>query len=230
MRIKLLAALGLVAVLAGPAVGADLGGSIKDGPADFSSPSVVNWTGFYVGAQAGWVQGSHEISVEGPGGTLLGFDGIAADGAIGGARVGFDLARGRYLFGVFGDYNWSNAETTLQLGGTETALFEKDNEWTLGVRAGYLLAPRTLIYGLVGYTESGFDIGTTNFDTKGVTAGGGVEVALGAGFAVGLEATHTWYDDVTLASLGGGFSLEDELDETRIMATLKLKLNGGLGF
>lgn len=229
MRMKLLAAIGLAAaLLAGPAVGADIYKNSTQDVGHFAEPSQpVNWTGFYVGGQGGWVAGSHELSLDTPAGTLFSFDGIAADGAIGGVRVGFDLARSRFLFGVFADYNWSNAETELEIGGASTALFEKDNEWTIGGRAGYLVAPRTLVYGLVGYTQSGFDIGGASFDTDGITAGGGVEFVTLGNIAFGLEASHTWYDDVTLAS-GGGIALKDELNETRVLGTLKLKLNSGL--
>jgi outer membrane immunogenic protein len=226
MRTIALAAAGLIAAYAGPASATDLL-STKDNGISFAQSSVVNWTGFYIQGQGGWVSGSHEPSLEGPSGTLFSFDGIASDGAIGGARLGFDVARGPYLIGIFADYNWSNAESELKIGSNTVALFEKDDEWTAGLRAGYIIAPRTLLYGLVGYTESGFDIGSASFDTQGITAGGGVEVNVGGGLALGLEASHTWYDDVTLSS-GGGFSLEDELDETRILATLKLKLNGSL--
>src|SRR5688572_21979167 len=110
------ALLGATLLSAAPANAADVyGGSTKDGPDVTGYPSgVYNWSGFYVGAQAG---GSFSII-----GDEDGQGGISADGIFGGGRVGYDIARGRFLFGVFADYNWSGAE--LEIGGI--SLLEKN--------------------------------------------------------------------------------------------------------
>lgn len=226
-----LIATGLLAIVAsGTAMAADLGGSIKDGPADIEQVHVVNWTGAYVGGQIGIVNAGHDISLEGPGGTLLELDGLAASGIIGGGRVGFDLARGRFLVGAFADYNFSDATTELNVLGTNLLSVEKDDEWTIGLRAGMIVAPRTLLYGLVGYTETTYAFkalgGGVDVDYSGVTAGAGIEFALANGVFLGIEGQHTWYGDETVLPLGGGFHIDDALNETRVMGTLKVKLSG----
>jgi len=204
MRIKLLAAIGLLAALAGPAVGADLGGSVKDGPSDFSSPAVVNWTGAYIQAQAGYA-----IFVEGYDGTDLG---TSADVPVAGVRGGFDFARGRIVFGPFAEYN---------------SIFSEDStlesEWTIGGRLGLIVAPRTLVYGLLGYSHLTFD-GSSVDSLNGVKAGMGGEFAIAGNLFASLEATHTWYD------LPDAFPSDQNLDDTRVMAGIKLKLNSSLGF
>lgn len=212
-----------------PANASDLfGGSTKDpvttGPS--YSGGVVNWTGLYVGGQFGWLNANHNLFVD----PVFDLDGINSSGLVGGGRIGFDVARGRFLVGVFGDYNFTDAETSLEIGGTGVT-YEKDDEWTLGVRAGYIVAPKTLLYALIGYTETGYDFvspfGDASFDYDGVTGGVGIEFAAGGNVFLGLEATHTWYGDQTLIA-GRGFDLEDDLDETRVMANIKFKLNSSV--
>jgi len=215
--------------LSSAAYSADLG-SLKDkqGDADFSLPSVVNFSGFYVQGQAGYLNANHDVSVESPSGTLLDLNGISSHGFFGGGRVGYDFARGRFLFGPYAEYNWDNAKTELSLGGTSAA-YTRGNDWTVGARAGVIVAPRTLVYGLVGYTQTQYEASlgsfSQKFDYDGVTAGGGVEFALASNIFAGLEVSHTWYNDTTLASFGA-IDLKDGLDETKAMATLKIKLNG----
>jgi opacity protein-like surface antigen len=196
-------------LLSVPANASDIfGGSTKDpvttGPS--YSGGVVNWTGIYIGGQFGWLNANHNLFVD----PVLDLDGLNSSGLIGGGRIGFDVARGRFLVGVFGDYNFTDAETSLEISGTGIT-YEKDDEWTLGVRAGYIVAPKTLPYALIGYTETGYDFvtpsGGASFDYDGVTGGVGIEFAAASNVFLGLEATHTWYGDETLADLGRGFDL-----------------------
>jgi opacity protein-like surface antigen len=130
-------------------------------------------------------------------------------GLVGGARLGFDYAMGRFLVGAFGEYNWS-------------AVDGKDSDWSAGGRAGILLSDRVLAYGLVAYTQA--DYGDVDF--TGISVGGGLEYALSRNIFLGMEYAHTFYDEETLVDVPG-FKVTDELDEDRIMATLKVKLNGG---
>ena len=218
MKQTILAALAAALMSSGSAYAADVfgKGSTKDDDV-FSAPALVNWTGVYVGAQVG---GSFAII-----GDKEGQGGISVDGIVGGGRVGFDLARGRFLFGVFGEYNWSGA--ALELGGA--TLLEKNNEWTAGARAGVIVAPRTLVYAIGGYTQAEFGSpaqGGATETADGWTAGGGVEFIAAGNLSLALEATHTWYDADDL--FGEGADDEISLDDTRIMAVARYKLNSSL--
>lgn len=181
-------------------------------------------------------------------------DGVNSHGLVGDGRVGFDFARGRFLVGVFGAYGFSNMESnvneTLGLSGNGKNLaidrIEKGDEWSVGARAGILVNPRTLLYVLAAYTQtdyefSGADLAgaapvkfakETTFD--GVTVGGGIEFAVTQNIFLGIEGTHTFYGEETVLDTGGtevggfGQRLVDDLDETKVMGTLKIKLNGGL--
>jgi outer membrane immunogenic protein len=175
--------------------------------------SLVNWTGLYVSAGIGanfTVLGDED-----------GSGGLAADGLIGGARVGYDLAVGRFVGGVFGEYNWSNAE--LEVG--PYSFFQKDSDWTAGLRGGVLIAPQTLVYVLGGYTQGDFSsavLGGDNETFDGWTAGIGLEAMFGPGITAGLELTRTWYDEDDVFGPDSGISLDD----TRAMVRFGVKFGG----
>lgn len=227
---KTFIALLFLAMGCGAASAADIRSSTKDVTQDAARGETVTWTGAYIGGQIGWTNASHGISLEGPSGTLLDLAGIAGSGVIGGGRAGFDLARGRFLVGAFAEYNLSLAESKLDAFGGTLLSIEKGDEWTIGGRAGILIDPRTLVYGMAGYTQTSYDFkalgGGISVDYSGITAGAGVEFALANGVFMGIEGSHTFYGDETVLPLGGGFSVQDALDETRVMGTVKLKLGG----
>jgi outer membrane immunogenic protein len=99
---------------------ADLGGpyqyegSIKDGPY-VAAP--FNWTGFYVGANAGYAWGSYEsflpedtdddVHYVPPGGIRTD---LSPDGWFGGGQIGFNLQRGSLVFGVEADWQGGDME------------------------------------------------------------------------------------------------------------------------
>ncbi len=131
-------------------------------------------------------------------------------GLVGGVRVGADYSIGRFIVGAFGEYNWSDIDG-------------KDHDWALAGRLGYVVASRTMVYGLLGYAQA--DYGDVTFE--GIRAGAGVEFAVTSNFFLGMEYAHTWYDEETLIDTPL-LNVKGELDEDRIMATAKIKFNGGL--
>lgn len=238
------------------AVAADLPRTAADPtPADYIAP--ISWTGFYLGARGGIGNANHDLTVnayETEGGQsidLFTLDGLNSSGFVGGAQVGFDKQVGRFVFGVFGSYDWSNMETELGIypgapyGATYT--LEKGDEWSLGARAGLLVNQRTLVYLLAAYSETEYSLNGPGVDTagpalnkdvtfSGVTAGGGIEFALTQSIYAGLEYTHffggeeSWLDTCNgVSECEGGLRVTDDLSEDKIMATLKIKMNGDLG-
>ncbi len=293
------------------AVASDLNGSLKDSPS-FDAPSVVNWTGFYIGGNLGYGNANHNLSVNeyykggcslftqnqisaapfslqryavttvdqynaannpdvktcaeidtssapgiqppnnisGNSRELGSIDGINSRGPLGGAQIGYDLARGRYLFGIFADYELADMKSDVTIngaglgGGNLSIGLEKDHEWSVGARAGLIVAPRTLAYILAAYTQTEYDVtglsginfGTGTKVTKGATfdgisVGGGIEFALANNIFLGMEYRHTFYGEETIfdaynASKNSGIKVDDDLDEDKIMGTLKIKLNG----
>lgn len=200
-----------------------------------------------IDGDGGLFQSGDYVTVNGDSRELGSIDGLNSHGFIGGGRIGYDYARGRLLFGVFADYNFTNMETDATISGIGSFGLEKDNEWTVGGRLGYIVAPRTLAYVLVGYTQTEYDVtgldnaliaplftsshGGATFD--GITVGGGIEFAMTGNIFLGLEYQHTFYGEETLIDLynadrNQGLRVIDDLDEDKVMLTLKAKLNGGL--
>lgn len=188
---------------------------------------------------------------------LFNLDGLSSTGFIGGGRVGFDVARGRFLFGVFGEYNVSTikSEASVLDGGNPIDgpiyadySLEKGDEWSVGARAGILVNPRTLAYVMAAYTQTDYSLNGLSADDikdgwkneqtfSGVSVGGGIEYALASNIFVGMEYTHTFYGsqnwlDQKTGELGevdcGDTRVTDDLDEDKIMMSVKLKLNAGL--
>jgi outer membrane immunogenic protein len=179
---------------------------------------------------------------------LITLGGLSSSGFVGGGQVGFDKQIGRFVLGAFGSYDFTNMETTLDfadvLGGENFSL-EKDHEWDAGIRAGVLVNPDTLVYALVAYTQTQYSLSgpgvseVPGLDTEktfsGVKVGGGIEFAATNNIFLGLEGTHSFYGDETWFSScdgecgGEDTQVNDDLEETKILGTLKIKLNSNLG-
>src|SRR3989304_3867484 len=173
-------------------------------------------------------------------------DGLNTSGLVGDGRIGFDVQRGRFVFGVFGAYGFNNMEAdgSGELSGLGDFSLEKGDEWSVGGRAGILVNPRTLAYIMAAYTQTDYELtlhgsgdeATRSRETtfSGVTVGGGVEFALTGNVFLGIEGTHTFYGKETIfdeydAERNVGTRFDDELGETKVLGTLKIKLNTGLG-
>jgi outer membrane immunogenic protein len=129
-------------------------------PIACSDASSEDWTQFYVGASAGVDALVGDVSSD------LAGAGLEADG-LGGGDLGLTLRLGGdyqvnswFVIGAFAEYDWSHIDTqaAVSLGAVtmRAEILRLERAWTLGGRAGYLLSPRVLAYGLVGYTEVTF--------------------------------------------------------------------------
>jgi len=184
---------------------------------------------------------------------FAGIDGVNSHGIFGGGQIGADKQMGRWVAGIFGSYDLNQMETeasnVIGIKGNGKRLdvesIEKGDEWSAGVRLGYLVTPSAMLYALAAYTEtsytfSGFDSGEADAgfsketDFNGVSVGGGIEVAVTNNIFIGAEYQHTFYGEETVLDTGGsdvggfGQRIVDDLDEDKIMGTLKIKLNSDL--
>jgi opacity protein-like surface antigen len=171
---------------------------------------------------------------------IASLDGLNSTGLVGDIRVGYDQQlSNRLLAGVFGTYGFSSmdADGTNVLFGDSFKL-ERGDDWSVGARAGVLVNNSTLLYALAAYTQTEYDLSvtsnaatlskTTTFD--GITVGGGIEFAAANNIFLGIEGTHTFYNKETIfdvydADSNVGTSVDDDLGETKILGTLKIKLN-----
>jgi outer membrane immunogenic protein len=108
-----------------------------------------------------------------------------------GGDVGWDVSAGidaelnqMFVVGAFANFDWSNIDTEGTFhSDSKTAhvsAFDLKNAWTVGGRAGVLITPSTLVYGLLGYSWFDFD----NLRVSAIDSGGGSQRSdSGGGFA-----------------------------------------------
>jgi outer membrane immunogenic protein len=107
MKRLLLASVACLA-LAGPSMAADLA---RPAPVYVPPPIVVpvfTWTGCYVGGNVGGIWAKNDWND-----TILGaYESNSASGALGGLQGGCNYQVGGWVFGIQGDYDWSNINST----------------------------------------------------------------------------------------------------------------------
>lgn len=162
---------------------------------------------FQVGGGAGAIEGFDLYSI----GAAMDFGG---QGAIGTIEAGFDFQpTPRFVMGVFGDVTFSGITSSASVFGDvcyemagpddcdvpqvsdtpEVGIhLNTGTTWTVGARAGFLVSPRTLLYGLVAYSRFDMNLfGTfesdptgemmlpfTEYVRHGTTFGAGIETML----------------------------------------------------
>ena len=163
----------VVLLVAGPAIAADLGGR-RTGP--YYGPEMVrplfNWTGFYVGGNAGWGWGS-ALGTD-PSGYLIGLQ----------AGYNFQYASG-LLAGIESDIAITGLDAT-GAGGTVSL----DYLGTVRGRLGYTV-DRFLVYGTAGLAYGGGEVSVGGLSNKqthiGWTVGAGVEAFIAPNLTARLE-------------------------------------------
>lgn len=140
-------------------------------PAAFAQ--AYNWTGFFVGGSVGVVNGQLDMDYRNPP-PLAGFVPTANPrfaGALGGVQAGYDYQTGKWVFGVEGNINATNARGArpCQIGFIVTCEDKKDWIGTATARAGYAFWNRALFYGRAG-------VAFTNTSINAVCNGGGAAI------------------------------------------------------
>jgi outer membrane immunogenic protein len=149
-----------------------------------------DWTEFYVGLSGGVDAIVSDLSADAAGAS---FD---ASG-LGGGNLGMTLRVGGdyqvnswFVVGAFAQYDWSNIDTqaaiTLGADTLRAEILRLEKAWAVGGRAGFLLSPSLLAYGVLGYTE-------VTFGDMGISGGGqsiSFELPEGHGVMTGLGFEH----------------------------------------
>ena len=159
-----------------------------------------SWTGCYVGASVGYGWTRSEFTTYKNEGANLNLDEVLISPA-----VGCDIQASNLVFGILADVSWSNMSSTA---------LDADWQWFAGGRAGFLASPKTLVYGLIGYTalDGGLSFNKTSpGDLKGLTYGGGIEQLISGGWSLKLEYRYVQFGDDT-AQNGVNDGLKDGTD------------------
>lgn len=188
--------------------------------ADIIEPTAFDWTGPYIGLQAGYGWGESDVEGEGqnesPTITALDSDpveppdnsgSIGLEGFVGGLHAGYNWQSDSLVLGLEGDIEYSDMS-----GDTDTpwSKIEQDIDWlgSLRLRAGFAV-DRTLIYATGGLAVGEVDMRITdvdfgsNDDNKtawGWTIGAGVEYAFTDDLSGSIEYRYTDLDDTDLDS------------------------------
>src|SRR5579871_3819267 len=158
--------------LAAPALAADLRMPVK-APPPMIAP-VATWTGFYIGANAGYSWGrarTDAVSVAVPGVAAIGVPGTGSlnlNGGVAGGQIGYNWQFSNWVWGLEGDGQWSGqrGSSTVICGATCTgtaaagfaATFSQkiDAFGTFRGRVGFLATPDILLYGTGGLAVASF--------------------------------------------------------------------------
>jgi outer membrane immunogenic protein len=192
MKRVLLSGVALAALL-GPAAAADLPRRDVVTKAPAYVATMYNWTGPYIGLNAGGGWGRSSFSAPFATGS---FD---TSGGVVGGTLGYNWQVGQGVFGLETDLDWSNIRGSTACGGTSC---ETRNSWlgTLRGRVGFAMdrmmpyVTGGLAYGDIRTNVAG--IGSATSTKTGWTLGGGVEFALAAPWTAKLEYLY--------ADLGNG--------------------------
>jgi outer membrane immunogenic protein len=170
-------------------------------------PQIYSWTGFYVGANAGygWGERSGDISAFSTGlaipaavagGTIPSFLGVRPEGFVGGGQVGYNWQVNNFVFGLEADLQGSNIGQSVVIpraavAGLNATLSTSKSEldWfgTVRGRAGYawnqflLYATGGLAYGYVSDNTS-VDVVPPAVGPNGLSSSTRTGWAAGAGF------------------------------------------------
>lgn len=177
-------------------------------------PTVVtyNWSGFYIGANAGYGWGNSSWTDDPAlGATNLG--GHATEGGLAGGQIGFNWQLSSWVVGVEADVDWASIKGS-HVGPTGTDIRTKATALgTIAGRFGYAW-DRSLIYGKAGagwasfnyddFVTPGGALNGSNSSTRwGWTFGAGLEYAFAANWSAKIEYNYLDFGTERM-TFGGG--------------------------
>jgi outer membrane immunogenic protein len=188
-------AVGALAGIIGSATAADLPRQTPVYKAPAYVAPVFNWTGAYIGLNAGGGWGKSEYG---------GVDKYDVSGGMVGATVGYNWQFGTWVLGLEGDADWANIKGSGVLSDTKNEFLS-----TIRGRVGYSF-DRFMPYvtgGLaVGNVKANDVFGSSKDETKaGWTVGAGVEFAFAPQWTAKIEYLYVDLGHVDLAGIETDF-------------------------
>ena len=184
---KLLLAPTLLCAMSGYALAADA--VVVESPPEVYVAPVFNWTGAYIGAQAGYLWGEGDFEVDDGSGAE-----IEPDGWLGGIYVGYNYQMtNNVVIGADADFAWTGADdsaTGFSAVGVPVGTLDSELDWegAVRLRLGYAV-DRFLPYvaGGVAFGRMGIEA----FNLAGVSQGSDDDTGVGWTLGVGLEYAFT---------------------------------------
>jgi len=213
---------GVAALVAVPALAADLPAPVPSAPAPVPvvvtppAPAVFDWTGLYVGANVGYAFGGHDEVAYDPtgGGPSVTFpDDLELHGLFGGVQAGFNWQFGNIVAGVEADFQLADIGDTIDT--VQGFSLESQVDWfgTVRGRIGYAF-DRALVYATGGlayghYSYEAFRtagptfVGGDDATLVGWTAGAGLEYAFTDNLSAKIEYLYVDLGSETFSFNGG---------------------------
>lgn len=173
---------------------ADLGGGrvARAPPPDFAPPprsDLERWTGFYLGATAGYAFGS------GNAGGDIGSFSFDQEGWTGTILAGYNWQIGQTVWGVEADIGTGDIGSSVATP-AGTLQSEMNMFGSLRARAGFLVSPALLLYATAGLAWADMDFNLTGSSWQsetffGYQVGGGGELAISPNMTLRLEYIFT---------------------------------------
>jgi len=166
-----------------------------------TSAPAADWTGFYIGLNAGIASQKPEFKDLGDdgGNPLFGFmtlRGSSGTGATFGGQIGYNWQIANLVFGFEGDLNWVNSKSNDTFLGSLNTTARLNSLGTARGRVGFVAFPSTLIYATGGVASGriqsslGDTLFTSNLTRTGWVAGGGIEYMFVTNQTIRFEALY----------------------------------------
>lgn len=200
---KLLGGIALSALLAAPAMAADLPARMPVKAPPPAAVAVYNWSGCYIGVHGGYGWGNKRLYEFGE---EVEFLRHTVDGWLIGGQVGCNMQNGQLVYGIEGQAGWADVdgETVFGRVGLHT---EADILGTIAARIGWTF-DRTLVYAKGGAAFAhekhrfSFDGATSatsdSYLRWGWMVGGGVEHAFGNNWSAKVEYNYMHLGNKTI--------------------------------
>jgi outer membrane immunogenic protein len=199
MKRLTLSTIALAALFATPAMAADLGRPVYKAPPPPPPVYIFNWSGCYIGGNAGgvWVNKDYSLtsvgvgSVNFPFANPVGFGGHDASSWLAGVQAGcnYQAPGSNWVFGIQGDYDWANADASHAdpFGGLTTLQSNTKSLASVTGRIGYAWDR------FLGYVKGGgaWERDEYRIEFLGVTAATASETRSGWTIGVGGEYAFT---------------------------------------
>jgi outer membrane immunogenic protein len=221
---KLLLTTAALALIAAPAVAADLPARTYAKTPVYVPPPVYNWTGIYFGGHVGGGWADQGATTLAPGSAAFPIGSVQAknnlSGFLGGVQAGFNWQASNLVLGVEGEYSWADVHGTATsaspvLPGFTSTVTAKDKDYALATgRLGYA-ADNWLFFAKgggawaqtsssgTGFLASGavFDTTTASATRSGWVVGAGVEWGFAPNWSAKLEYNHMDFGNTNVSVL-----------------------------
>lgn len=222
MKKSLLGFVAIGAIIATPALAADMGMPVKAPPAPVAP--VYSWTGFYIGGELGGGWASETVAIVTQTSATPGFPvGFSStrdlSGFLGGVNAGYNYQINQFVIGIDGDYTWadltgSTSDVSPTTGDVDHHSSRIDWISTVTGRLGWVFNSNWLLYGKGGWAWAGWSGTTSTFNATqttllntltssttrdGWTAGVGLEWGFAPGWSAKVEYDYVGFDQITFA-------------------------------